>query len=211
MSRLIPPHWDERRLVDHDVGGLENRVREEPVVDVVGLLRLLFLVCRRSLEPAHRRHRAQEPGQLCVLRTVALDEERAPVGIQPEREQSRRHLAGLRPEQLRVMRARERVVVDDAVDRLVLGLERDVVSDRPEVVAEMKDPRRLDAREDAVARRRLGSGGGHGPRVYPSARPAGGASRGTGSLQTIERPATDPSDADRTSKTSDRWTVDIRV
>src|SRR4029078_13381374 len=79
------------------------------------------------------------------------------------------------------MEARQSVVVDDAVDRLVLGLERDIVPDRSQVVAEMDDPRRLDAREDprtggtergGIARVARGGGDGlvgHGPRVAPSA------------------------------------------
>ena len=50
--------------------------------------------------------------------------------------------------------ARQRVVVDDAVDRLVLLGERDVVPDRAQVVAEMDDPGRLDAGEDPGRRAR---------------------------------------------------------
>ena len=67
------------------------------------------------------------------------------------------------PERIGVVEARQGVVVDDAIDRLVLDLERDVVADRAEVVAEVDDPGRLDAAEDALAggrsRRRGGDGG----------------------------------------------------
>ena len=47
------------------------------------------------------------------------------------------------------MGAGERVVVDDAVDRLVLVLQHHVVPDRAQVVAQVDDPGRLDAGEDA--------------------------------------------------------------
>ena len=53
------------------------------------------------------------------------------------------------------MGRRQRVVVDDAVDGVVLLLERDVVPDRAEVVAEVGDARRLDAAEDPRRGRRL--------------------------------------------------------
>ncbi len=172
VGRLVPPDRHERRLVDDDVGRLEDRVGQQPVVDVVGLELLLLLVGRRPLEPAHRGHRAQQPGQLGVLGPVALDEQRAVLGIEPEGQQRGRHLAGPGAEELRVVGARQRVVVDDAVDRLVLELEPDVVPDRAEVVAEVDDPRRLDPAEDprpgrgrGDRRRRGGELGRHRPRV----------------------------------------------
>ena len=90
----------------------------------------------------------EQPGELGDLRAVALDEQRAALRVEPEREQRRRHLAGARAQDVGVVGARQRVVVDDAVDRLVLVLEPDVVADRAQVVAEVDDPGRLDARED---------------------------------------------------------------
>ena len=63
------------------------------MVDVVGLVELLLLVRRRPLEPAHRRDRRQQPHQLGVLRPVALDEQRAALGVEAERQQAGRHLA----------------------------------------------------------------------------------------------------------------------
>ena len=87
---------------------------------------------------------------------VALDEQRAALRVQAEGQQRRRHLAGPGPQQDRIVGARQGVVVDDAVDRLVLPLQPDVVADRAQVVAEVDDPGRLDAGEDA---RPVGSGG----------------------------------------------------
>ena len=61
------------------------------------------------------------------------------------------------------MGARQRVVVDDAVDRLVLVLEHHVVPDRAQVVAQVDDPGRLDARRRCAAggtARRSGAGDG---------------------------------------------------
>ena len=181
MGGLVLADRHERRLVDDDVGRLEDRVGQQPVVDVVGLVGLLLLVRRGPLQPADRRDRAQEPGELGVLGPVALDEQRAAVRVQAQGEERGGHLEGACPQQHGIVAARQRVVVDDAVDRLVLPLERDVVPDRPEVVAEVDDARRLDAAEDARPLRRGARGRrcgkhveGHGGRVYrtPRARTA---------------------------------------
>ena len=68
MGRLVLADRHERRLVDDDVGGLQDRVGQQAVVDVIGLVLLLLLVRRRALEPADRRDRREQPGELGVLR-----------------------------------------------------------------------------------------------------------------------------------------------
>ena len=97
-----------------------------------------------------------------MLGPVALDEQRAALRVEAQGEQRGGHLARPLAQDGRVVRARQRVVVDDAVDRLVLVLQPDVVADRAEVVAEVGDAGRLDAGEDA--RRRLGRGQRRGRR-----------------------------------------------
>ena len=63
------------------------------------------------------------------------------------------------------MGARQRVVVDDAVDRLVLVLEPDVVADRAQVVAEVDDARTAGSRRRcAAAATGAAIGAGAGPR-----------------------------------------------
>ena len=47
---------------------------------------------------------------------------------------------------------RQGVVVHDAVDRVVRLLHRDVVAEGAQVVADVRQPGRLDAAEDALAR-----------------------------------------------------------
>ena len=173
VGGLVLADRHERRLVDDDVGGLQDRVRQQPVVDVVGLGLALLLVGRRALQPADRRHRGQQPGELGVLGAMALDEERAVLGIEAEGEQRRGHLAGARAQDVGIVGGGQGVVVDDAVDRLVLVLQAHVVADRAEVVAEVDDAGRLDAAERA--KRGRGRAGGrdrgrarHRARVYPS-------------------------------------------
>ena len=83
-----------------------------------------------------------------MLGAVALDEEGAALRVEAEGEERCRHVDRPLPQEDRVVGARQGVVVDDAVDRLVLPLQRDVVADRPEIVAEVDDAGRLDAAED---------------------------------------------------------------
>ena len=66
-----------------------------------GWLLLLLLVRRRPLEPAHRRDRREQPGQLGVLGTVALDEQRAAFRIEAEGQERGGHLARARPQHVR--------------------------------------------------------------------------------------------------------------
>ena len=157
---LVLADRDERRLVDDDVGRLQHRVREQAVVDVLGLVGLLLLVGRRALEPADRGDRREQPGELGVLRPVRLDEQRAALRVQAEGDERGRHLARALAEHVRVVQARQGVVVDDAVDRLVLRLQAHVVADRAEVVAQVGRAGRLDPGEDArPGRGRRGRGG----------------------------------------------------
>ena len=84
---------------------------------------------------------------------VALHEQRAPLGVEPGGEQE--HHGAARPfgELWGVVRLRERVEVDDAVQRLLgrggFVLCRDPVADRAEIVPEMLLTGRLDSGKDA--------------------------------------------------------------
>ena len=76
---------------------------------------------------------------------MALHEQGAALRIQAEGQEGGGHLAGLAPHPVRVVGAGEGVVVDDAVDRLDLVLEPNVIPDGAEVVADVRGAGRLDA------------------------------------------------------------------
>ena len=65
----------------------------------------------------------KNPGQLGMFRNLRLHEERAHVRIDPGGEQSDRHLAPALAKLVGIVRDRDRVIVDDAEDRLVLVLQ----------------------------------------------------------------------------------------
>ena len=88
-----------------------------------------------------------------MLGHVALHEEGAPLGVEAGGEQEHHRAAGPLGELVGVVGQRQRVEVDDAVERLVgrrgFVLGRHPVRHRAEVVAEMLLAGGLDAREDA--------------------------------------------------------------
>ena len=75
-----------------------------------------------------------------VLRHVALDEQGADLGIQTERQQSRRRVEGAGAQHRRLDVQRQGVQVDQAVERVVLVLERHPVAEGTEVAAQMEIP-----------------------------------------------------------------------
>src|SRR6186997_167364 len=83
-----------------------------------------------------------------MFRHVRLDEQRGHRRVDPRREQTQRHVAPAGAEELGLVRARDRVVIHDAEDRLRRVLQRHPVLDCTEVVADVQLARRLDAAED---------------------------------------------------------------
>ena len=155
VGRLVLAHRHVSGVVDGDVGGLEHRVGQQRVVDVIGLRPLLVLERGRPLDPGDRCHRRQQPHQLDVLRSVRLAEQHGTLGVQAQRQQPKCHLVGVAADGIRVVGRRQGVVVDDAVDRVVGLLHRDVVPERAQPVADMRQPGWLHAAEDPGTRRRV--------------------------------------------------------
>ena len=167
------------RLVDDDVSGLQHGVVEQPHAVLDALLALL-LVGGRALDPADRDNRVEDPCQLRVLGEVGLADQGASFRVEAHGQQVEHHVVGEAPHLLAVVDRGQGVHVDDAVDRVVLVLQLDVVDLRSQVVAQVRRPRRLDPAEHTFAYRSrrcrlpagLGDGGGHRrPSVARCARP----------------------------------------
>ena len=98
---------------------------------------------------------AQHPGQLGVLGHLGLHEQRAPLRVEPDREQLGGRDPGALPQHRRVVPGRDRVQVDHAVEGVVGLLHGHPVAHRAEVVAEVERVGgRLDAGEHPGAARR---------------------------------------------------------
>ena len=154
MLLLVLTDRNVRRLVDENVRRHEVRVGVEPYGGVLAILAGLFLELRHAIEPAEAGDAVEYPGELGVLRDLALIEENALLGIEPRGDIGRRHLAD-RLLQLgrtapHVEALRDRVQVDDAIDALVRLLQLDPLQHGPQIVAEVQAAGRLHAGEDAL-------------------------------------------------------------
>ena len=138
-------------LVEQDVGGLQHRVAEQPEAGLLGAaLGRLVLELGHPAQLAEPGQAAEHPGQLGVLRHVALHEHHAAVRVEPGREQLGGGHPGPLPQPGRVLRHGDRVQVHHAVERLVRLLERHPLAQRAQVVAEVEGVGgRLDAGEHA--------------------------------------------------------------
>ncbi|GAA3221601.1 hypothetical protein GCM10020256_28470 [Streptomyces thermocoprophilus] len=139
MLTLVLADGDLVRLVQQDVRDLEDRVREQADGGAVGALPGgLVLELGHPGRLAEAGEAVHDPGELGVLGDVALDEERAPLRVEPGREELGGGEAGVGPQLLRVLRHRDRVQVHDHVERVVRLLERHPLADCAQVVAEVE-------------------------------------------------------------------------
>ena len=133
---LVLAHRHPAGLVDDDVSRLQHGVVEQPHAVVDALLALL-LVGGRALQPADRHDRVEDPHQLGVLGEVRLADQGAALRVEAHGQQVEHHLVGQLAQLCAIVDGGHGVQVDDAVDRLVLVLQPDVVHLRAEVVAQV--------------------------------------------------------------------------
>src|SRR6266545_4606244 len=136
---LVLPHRYRVGLVEQDVRGLQDRVGEQAHAGPVGAL-LAGLVLELGhpaglTEPGQAPH---HPAELRVPGHVRLHEQRAPLGVQPEREELGRGDPGALAQQRRLVSGGDRVQVDHAVERVVAVLQGHPVAHRSEVVAQVE-------------------------------------------------------------------------
>ena len=148
MLLLVLADRHVRGLVDQDVGRHQRRIGEQAQRDVLAVLAGLLLELRHAAHPAHARHAIEDPGELRVLGHHRLVEHDLLGAVDAGREEGRGDLAGLRGEHLGILRHGDRVLVDHAVEALVVVLQAREVADRAEIVAEMEIAGGLHARKD---------------------------------------------------------------
>jgi hypothetical protein len=168
---LVVADRDLVRVVEHDVGGLQRRIGEQP-----GRHELVLALGALVLELGHPRQLAvadralHDPAQLVVLGHVALYEHRRDVGSRPMAKNIAASDIVWLAEHAGLVGDGECVQVDDAVERVAGVLPGDPVAQRPEVVAEVHVAGRLHARQHTCARGRGRIGRRvHGRRRYPVA------------------------------------------
>jgi len=160
---LVLADRHEVRPVEQDVGGLEDRVGEQP--DARGTLAALGGLVLELGHPAclaEAGQALQHPAELGVRGDLALDEDRRAARVHPHGDQLRGGPQAAGPEHLRVLLDGDRVLVGDEEERLVVLLQVHPLAQRTEVVAEVERVRgRLDTGKDPRAGL-AGRCGGHG-------------------------------------------------
>ena len=149
MLLLVLSHGDKVRLIDEDVCRHENRVREKTGRNVVCVLLGLHLELRHARELAELRVAAQNPAQFRVRGHVGLDEHDVLLGIQTAGNVLRELLEASSSEVRRNLPHGDRVHVHDAVQAVILVLQRDPVFDCAHIRAKRQIAARLNARKDA--------------------------------------------------------------
>ena len=147
--RWSSPDRDPLGVVEDDVGRLEHRVGEQP--DPHRLLALaLLLELGHPPQFAHGGGALEQPGHLGVLGHVALDEQGAPLGVEPGGQQVEGGVVGPGPQLGRVDVEGEGVEVDHAVEGVVVVLVGRPSCGWPQVVAEVEVAAGLDSGEARV-------------------------------------------------------------
>ena len=149
---LVVPHRHVVRLVDDDVGALQQRIAEkaEGRQVLLGELRDLLLVGRHPFEPGNRHHHLQQQVELGVLGHLRLDEQRAPLGVDAGGNPVGGVVAGVLDEPAGVgVLARQRVPVGDEVQAVVVVLQPGPLLQRPDQMAEVQLAGRTHAGDDA--------------------------------------------------------------
>ena len=150
MLLLVVAHRHMRRPVGEDVRRHQHGVNVKPDAGVLAVLARLLLELRHAVQPADARHAVQNPGEFRVRVNLRLVENDVLLRVHARRDKSRRDLARGAPQIGRVLLDRDRVHIDDAIDAIVIILQRHEFRDRAEIVAEMQIAGRLDAGENAL-------------------------------------------------------------
>ncbi len=148
---LVFAHRHVRGFVKRNVGGHQHRVAEQTVIHIVRLLADFILERRQVCQLAERRDHRKRQVQLGHFWHVALDkDDGAARRVHPSRQPVQHHLGGPLAQVLGVAQRGERVPVHHAIDAFVIVLQRDIVLNRAEIVAQVLPPRRARAGKDST-------------------------------------------------------------
>ena len=150
MLLLVVAHRHMRRAIGQDVRRHQHGIDVEPDARVFAVLARLLLELRHAVQPADARHAVQNPGEFRMRVDLRLVENDVLLRVHARRDERRRDLARGAAQIGRVLPDRDRVHVDDAIDAIVMILQRHEFRDRAEIVAEMQIAGRLDAGENAL-------------------------------------------------------------
>ncbi len=145
MLLLVLADRDMGRAIDKNIGGHQTRIGIKPDGGVLAVLARLLLELRHAVEPADARHAIEHPGELGMFGNLALVEHDMFFGIDAAGDEGGRDFPDARLQFLRLLRQRDRVQIDDAIDAIMGLLQLDEFGDRAEIISKMQIARRLHA------------------------------------------------------------------
>jgi hypothetical protein len=162
MLALIVTHGHAIDVVEKDVGGHQQRIREQAHASrFLAAFGRLVLELRHTAQFAHAGDAFEQPGQLAVLAHVALREQHRRVWIEPDGEKQGGHVKRRATQLFGISGDGQGVEVHQAVEVGSLVLIGDPPTQRAQVVAEMDVTGGLHTREHS-------GHGGHGRRGIPA-------------------------------------------
>ena len=145
---LVLAHGHHLALVDQDVRRLQHGVVQQADVDVLAVLARLVLELGHALQLAQRGERVEDPRQVRVPRHLGLHEQQSLLQVDAAGHQLQGHLPHGLGHLLRVVLDGDGVKVDDGDVGAVLVLQAHPVAHGAEIVADVQQPCRLDARKE---------------------------------------------------------------
>src|SRR6478672_8078643 len=123
MLFLIVTNWNEIRLVKQDVRCHQQWIFKKTNRDILPLLLSFVFVLCHPLELRHAGDAIEYPGELGVFVNVRLDEDSGDVRINADGQIDASKVSSFFRKQFGILRKRQSVKIDDAVESLVLVLE----------------------------------------------------------------------------------------
>ncbi len=145
MLLLVVADRHMRGAVDEDVGRHQARIGVEAEGGLLAILAGLVLELRHAVHPAEAGDAIEDPGKFRMLRHRRLIEDDMLFRVDAGGDEGGGDRADLARHVLVDELRRQRMQVDDAIDAVVVFLQRHELADRAEIVAEMEVAGRLNA------------------------------------------------------------------
>jgi len=136
-----------RSSINEDVGRLQDGVIEEAGIGAQSLGNLV-LVGHSFLQLGYGSQRVENPGQLIDLGDVTLQKEIGLLRVETEGEVVECYIERILAQRLSIVQRRQRMVIDDEEVGLECIMQRNVLTDGTEVIAQMQGPGWLDTGDD---------------------------------------------------------------
>ena len=116
MLLLVLANWDMGRAIGKNIGGHQARIGIKPNRGVLAVFSRFLLELRHAIEPAEARDAIEHPGELGMSPNLALVKHDMFFKIDAAGDEGRRNLPDAGLQFVRLLRKRDRVKIDHAID-----------------------------------------------------------------------------------------------